>query len=196
MVEMFSINSAPFGFTFAEWTAKWWNWLLSIPKKQNPALDIDGSRGHLGQTDKLVWFLAGTANDIHSATRVCVIPIGKAVFFPILTTVISFSEYPLLKTTEDLITAASKDISKTTHLEVVIDGISLQRLCDYRVKSSPFDLYHPEDNLFGVTQGASKAASDGFWIFLKPFTPGRHTIIFHGIEPNFTSKVQYFVNVI
>jgi hypothetical protein len=195
MVEMFPIDSAPFGFTFAEWTMRWWNWLLSIPKTQNPALDLEGSTGHLGQTDKSVWFLAGTANDIHAATRFCVIPFGKAVFFPILTTVISFAEYPSVKTTDVLVSNASKDISKTSHLEVILDGISLQHLYDYRVKSGPFDLYYPENNLFGTTQGMSKAASDGFWLFLKPFAPGRHTIFFHGIEPNFSSKVQYTVNV-
>ena len=47
-----------YGATYGEWSARWWQWLLSIPAAVNPNLaqgEVDAS---LGQFDD-VWFLAG-----------------------------------------------------------------------------------------------------------------------------------------
>ena len=29
--QIFPINSKPFGLTYGEWAARWWQWALSIP---------------------------------------------------------------------------------------------------------------------------------------------------------------------
>ena len=36
---VFPVDSKPYGLTYGEWTAKWWQWALSIPKDINPAGD-------------------------------------------------------------------------------------------------------------------------------------------------------------
>ena len=34
-INVFPINSKPYGLTYDEWTAKWWQWGYSIPKNIN-----------------------------------------------------------------------------------------------------------------------------------------------------------------
>ncbi|MCA1706817.1 MAG: hypothetical protein LC808_27575 [Actinobacteria bacterium] len=78
-------RSRPFGLTYAQWSEKWWQWALSIPEEQNPMLDPTGANCGIGQSGR-VWFLAGTFGG-GPATRVCTVPVGKALFFPIVNAV-------------------------------------------------------------------------------------------------------------
>ena len=51
-------NSNEFANTYGEWSARWWQWLMSIPKATNPNLDATGAHCAEAQTGQ-VWFLAG-----------------------------------------------------------------------------------------------------------------------------------------
>ena len=39
---VFDKYSRPFGLTYGDWTAKWWQWAYSIPKDVHPAYDDTG----------------------------------------------------------------------------------------------------------------------------------------------------------
>src|SRR5262245_50717964 len=76
-------QSHPFGATYGEWAARWWQWAYKQPVDTNPLFDETGARIANGQSGK-VWFLAGVINVSGSAERTGTIPAGKALFFPIL----------------------------------------------------------------------------------------------------------------
>ena len=59
-ISIFPIHSKPFGYTYGEWSAMWWQWLLSIPKSKNPALDSTGANAHINQNYPNVFFLCQT----------------------------------------------------------------------------------------------------------------------------------------
>jgi hypothetical protein len=40
--QVFSTYSKPYGVTYGEWTAKWWQWVYSIPRNVNPSYDDSG----------------------------------------------------------------------------------------------------------------------------------------------------------
>ncbi|MGH9978615.1 MAG: hypothetical protein ACRD8Z_22705, partial [Nitrososphaeraceae archaeon] len=81
---IYLIGSKPFGIPYYQWTESWWNWLVSIPKDTNPALDIDGKYCHEGkQHDYSVFFLVGSSNE--TANRSCTIPSNMSIFFPATT---------------------------------------------------------------------------------------------------------------
>ena len=65
-------NSKPHGNSYAEWSARWWQWLVSIPAATNPNLDATGANCDKGQSGS-VWSLAGTFGD-KAYTRSCTIP--------------------------------------------------------------------------------------------------------------------------
>src|SRR5262245_29132534 len=50
------VESHPYGLTYGEWSAKWWQFVLSIPAPNNPLLRDD--KCTVGQTGR-VWFLTG-----------------------------------------------------------------------------------------------------------------------------------------
>src|SRR5262249_55520548 len=77
-------NSNPFGITYGEWSAAWWQWLLAIPAPVNPNLDLTGANCGQGQSGQ-VWFLAGNFGG--TSTRTCTMPAGRALLVPILNAV-------------------------------------------------------------------------------------------------------------
>jgi hypothetical protein len=72
-----------------------------------------------------------------------------------------------------------------TFVQASIDGIQLQNIS--RIQSSPFDITFPEENIFGVQAGPTRAVSDGFWIFLQPLSAGNHQINFKGAVVDYTT---------
>ena len=160
--------------------ASWCNWLLSIPKKNNPAIDESGKYCSIDQNDKNVWYLAGTFGNDVSVKRKCIIPADKAIFFPILEKEDSLAEDSDLKTDSDLIKRSKNATDKVLHMEATIDGHTLEDLKNYRVQSEVFNLTFPEDNVYDVRPGVTRSVCDGYWLFIKPLQIGKHYMYFKG----------------
>ena len=189
---IFPPDSQPYGLTYGEWTAKWWQWADSIPTTNNPMLDQTGKDCAQGQNQTgPVWFLAGTGAG--SAERTCTVPSGKAVLLPIINSV---SIRDADQTKEELLAGNKELLDKVTTVEASVDGIPLQNLSSYRIQSPLFNMTLPKDNVLGDPEGTYLAVSDGYWIFLEPLSPGQHEIRLHGaiIEP--TSPTPSFETVV
>jgi len=171
---MYSRNDKPYGKSWEEWTSKWWQWLLSIPKESNPGIDTTGEKFDANQNDPDVVFLVGTFGG--SAERNYTIYADKSILFPIINFTTSYIEEPFLKTESELKSRAKKDIDDIVNKEAVVDGMKLQDVEKYRVQSPVFDLTYPENNVFELSSGSTRAISDGYWVFLKPLSPGMHDI--------------------
>ncbi len=76
---MYARESKPFGRSWEQWVAIWWQWCSAEPDDTNPVADMTGEICDKNQTDSDVWFLAGTFGG--EAERTCIIPAGKAIFF-------------------------------------------------------------------------------------------------------------------
>jgi hypothetical protein len=161
--------------TYGGWSAKWWQWLLSIPKDTSPAGDSTGEKCALHQAGP-VWFLAGTFGG--SAERSCTVPAGKAILLPILAAECSFAEYPTFKTESELRNCAKPLADVITDMVVNVDGVGFKNLEQYRIQSPLFNFSFPENNVYGVTSGPSEAVSDGYFILLSPLSPGLHVLHF------------------
>lgn len=190
---LFLPDSKPYGISFCIWTEKWWKWFLSIPKARNPAVDTTGRYCAEKQTDPTAWFLAGTMGG--SAKRECTISDGKAILFPIITDEQSFAEKPHFQSDLELEALVTSEADKVLELNASIDGIKVEDPRRYRVKTKPFDVTLPRDNIWGVKDGPTRAAADGYWLFLKPLTPGKHMIHFSGKGPHFFTEVTYHLSV-
>lgn len=57
-IEVMQADSKPYGLTYEDWTARWWQWAYSIPKDVNHAYDDTGKYCMEGQGGP-VWFFAG-----------------------------------------------------------------------------------------------------------------------------------------
>src|SRR5262249_33125691 len=52
-------SSNPYGRSYGEWGAAWWQWALSLPLSESPLNDPTGAHIAAGQSGP-VWFLSGT----------------------------------------------------------------------------------------------------------------------------------------
>jgi hypothetical protein len=196
---VYSKDDKPYGLTYGQWTANFWKWVISIPQQNNPNNDPTGAKCAINQNDSNVWYLAPTFGG--SAERTCTIPSGKAILFPLLVGECSYAENPNLKSESQLRACAMEGQNVPRSMDVIIDGTKLKNLDNYRTQSQLFDLTYPENNVFSGKPGNSKAVSDGFWVFLKPLSPGKHELEFSAstIDPsgvnNYNTHVKYHLIV-
>lgn len=184
------------GMTYAEWSVKWWQYILETPLENNPAVDPTGANCQFGQSGP-VFFLVSTSGG--TATRSeCVVPAGKILFFPLL-------GFSVFRSADDgqrehsLRNYIGSFIKSTKNLQVTIDGeeigINLNpKTTPLRTRSPAgfFTVTAPENNVFGGVAGQSyDTVSDGFYLMVAPLSPGPHTITFGGSSRNFESYVTY-----
>ncbi len=183
----------PFGIAREEWTQKWWLWLLSIPKSVNPAADLTGIHSARNQDNPNVWFMAGTLGG--SAERECTVPSSKAILLPIINDEQSFAERPEFMLDSEIVSLVKSEIDGVKEMGLTIDGTKLTGLNQFRVQTKPFDVTLPVDNIWGVRAGPTRAAADGYWLFLKPLSVGNHTIHVFGRGAHFETEIKYHVMV-
>lgn len=169
--------------------AEWWQWALQAPATDTPLFD-DGTKCRVGQQGP-VWFLAGTLGSGDPTTqteRDCDVPNGKEIFFPVINAVyLGFINDPQEQRTADFVRSAANFCDRNTirNLSVMIDGMQVKQPTKYYTSSdqSPiFQIQLPTDNLLVATTAEvpelmlSPSAHQGFYIYVKPLSPGLHTI--------------------
>lgn len=161
------------GRGYAELSAAWWQWASNLPVE--PYLDPDGRFCDLGQ-DGPVWFLAGT-NGRFDARRECAVPEGKHVFLPIINMMVRQSVSSPKRGGRapcgELKADAAVNNDHLVSAVVLIDGVPVEDVVRYRVRSDGCFALFPDD----PEHGDLLAASDGYWLLIKPLPPGRHAIV-------------------
>jgi len=191
------------GKTYGEWSAAWWQYVLSIPQSQNPLLDATGALCGQGQSAP-VFFLVGTfttevvnGDVFGTANRSqCTAPAGKPLFIPILNAECSTVEGNGT-TDAQLRECAHGLVNNVTELSLEIDGKKVSGLSPkapvFRADSPLFTFNLPTDNILGEScppagqpagtlplrlcpPGPSPSVADGYYVLLEPLSPGEHTI--------------------
>lgn len=171
---LYSPDSTPFGLEYGNWTAKWWNWVHSVPPEQNVNFDETGEFCSIGQEGP-VWFIGPSFSGKYE--RSCTIPSDKGVLAGINVTECDTLSTPDAKTPEALADCASLGIEDAA-VTASVDGTEIKDLESYRVKSPLFEISIPENNVFGSPPGESAAMADGIYLFHEPFLPGDHVVKF------------------
>lgn len=191
------VEPTTYGTTYGELSARWWQWLLSIPAAKNPNLDTTGANCALGQYDD-VWFLAGAFGG--TVVRSCTVPAGKPIFFPIINNIAfkpSGSETLL-----DLRQLAAGFIDSVKTRQCFIDSTPVLDPCGFRVRSPSFTVIAPAKGLvppgkLSVPGNTDPLVSDGYWMLLSPLDLGSHTIQFIATTTGgFALDVTYILTVV
>ena len=90
---------------------------------------------------------------------------------------------------------AKADIDNLAEKQAFIDGRELTNIEKYRVSSDAFDLIYPDNNVFDIRAGPTRAVSDGYWIFLKPMIKGKHNIQVMGSCSSGKTKVDVMLHL-
>ena len=178
-------QSHAFGKTYAQWSAKWWQWALSLPVDQNPFFDETGcANGANGQSGP-VWFLTGVINVSGTAVRDCTVPVGKALFVPIINVECSTLEPPPFHGDNEAELRACATSFPFADVFAEIDGVPVQNLGRYLVQSPLFTFTVPANNVLGVPAGTGQSVANGYYLMLHPLSAGAHVIHFGGTFSSF-----------
>jgi hypothetical protein len=190
-----------YGYSYEEWSAKYWQWSLGQSTNDPQAAGPAGFC--LGEASG-VWFLNGASipgsGGITIRTNKVVLPPETPLFFPILSVYEDNTSCPLdtfgSLTGAQLAAEAVGQWSVATLTSCTIDGVAVTGIDDptnsiYDVVSPPFSYSTAEkDNVlagfFGepcIPGGLTvyPAVSDGVFLMLSPFKPGKHVIHYVGI---------------
>ena len=154
---------------------EWWKWILEIPKPQNPGYDTDGSLfERTPQRFSDPYFLVGTHGG--QADRSIHLTSGKSIFLPVINVTTSFAEAPYLKSKDELLEFVVRNSNDLIHKGAIIDGVSIEKLESYRVRSDFFTFNFPDNNIYDTKAGPTIGIADGYWLFLRPLREGEHSI--------------------
>src|SRR5262245_16635705 len=157
----------------AELTAKWWNWVYSLPVSDNPLFDQTGALADTQQPFKKVFFLVGVISASGTAERTITVPVGTALFFPVINVEVDNVGVIPRQNVPQLRALASSVIDTVTELHVTLNAVSLVDSA-VRLQSPPFAYHLPaEGNIyqfFGieVSGTVAPAVSDGYWVYIPP----------------------------
>jgi hypothetical protein len=215
------VQTQPYGMTYDEWSAKYWQWTMAFPSNADPASNTTPSES--AQSGK-VWFLAGahgsaTVAGSATVTRSLTMPHGKALFFSIIAVIDDNTGCPYnnpLLTADQLAAQAAGLFSAVSKTTCTIDGVPVQGLDDpqntlYRVQSPAFTYtVASHNNLLAAAFGepcipdgttVTPAVSDGVFLMVAPLSVGQHTIHSVGVvgpvaTPFFFKDITYNITVL
>lgn len=169
-ISIYPLSSKPFGLTYAEWSIKWCQWLLSIPKPNNPAFDSSGLYAGVGQSNPNMFFLCQTIEGVDLIpTRTISIPAGCAIFMPIINWISTMDVDG--KNDLQLLSVAKEKMDVISDLSLVVNGVEIaEPLNHYRVNSYLFLAELPDNNILCLPPGRRQFVSDGYWICFQPRT--------------------------
>ena len=200
----------PYGHTFGEWSARWWQYMFSIPADRNPLTDLTGRRCGVGQSGR-VFFLGAELDHFGKVNRTCRLSSRDAIFFPIInckndnTAPVGSEPTPPL-TYEKLLEGCQNAIKGVADLGAELDDKPIPGLklgSPNHAAAPAFRVRVPDNNLLQVIEKAdapggqtiSPMAADGVYAMLRPLRRGKHKLHFHARQGTDVLDVTYTLRV-
>ena len=191
-------SARPHGASYAEWSARWWQWAFSTPATTTGPFGEGAVDCGVNQPHSNVWFLAGPFNASGAVDRTCNVSAGTMLLIPVINVECSNLEDPPFfgATPAERAECVEADDFVFDDLEVTVDGEIVADLERYAVISPDFAFTGVPGNPAGV-EGAGFSTSRGVYVMLTPLPPGSHTVTFSGTFPafDFTLSATYTILV-
>ena len=194
---VFPPHANPYGRTYGEWSALFWQSLLAGP--------FDPDACSIGQSDNVL-FLSATAGGLGEFA--CDVPSGTALLLTVLTGAFWCPDDCQPNacapggTIAELRACAASGFDIATVLECEVDGDPVENILSYRAESPVFSGVIGPSNPFGFPPHPyGPAVADGIWIMVRPLSPGEHTIHFRAVlgpieEPVFETESTHHITVV
>lgn len=174
-------NSKVQGLTYGEWSARWWQYILSIPTPENP-LEGGAGNGCVIQRNGNVGLVG--VDPVLGEPIYCEVPSGMILYFDIISVECStIEEAPFYGGNEEELRTCALGFT-ISDLQASIDGVEVENMDQYVHTSPLYDFTLPEDNILFTNVLAGESISNGAQLMLTPLRPGEHTIDLHGSIPD------------
>ena len=172
-----------------EWSVLWWKWAASFQREDSPVADRSGVHCASKQGAS-VWFLAGTYGTKRTV-RSCTVPEGKYLFIPLINYIVTPSRNSSVRCL-GVTAEAARMTDPVSALILEVDGKRFDGL--ERHRQATVDCFDLGDyNTIASTSGP--AASNGYFVMLRPLPRGKHVINFGGALPSMLQAVTYNLTV-
>jgi hypothetical protein len=196
-VDFYSKGESPFGISYGDWVAKYWNWDLSIPldSKTNNLLGLNENGCLVHRENSMVMLADTAAGGIWN--QKCTISHNAGILIPIWTGECDqgFKGFETASFKQLSDCARGFDLGKVKG-QVKLDNIPVATLDaqDYKtnimnnvteVYTKQFNATIPLNSHFTSEKyGTFPAAAHGWFVFLKPLQLGIHTVYYqNSVEP-------------
>ena len=190
-VEFYSKDEHPFGISYSDWVAKFWNWDFSIPidSQTNTLAGLKDNGCLIHKDNSMVMLVDTAAGGIWK--QKCTISRTEGILIPIWTgecdqALKGFDSYSFKQLSE---CARAYDLGIVKG-QVKVDDTPVATLdaIDYKtnvmnnvteVYTKQFNAIVPkESHLISERYGTFPAAAHGWFVFLKPLQPGNHVVYY------------------
>jgi len=190
-VEFYSKDEHPFGISYSDWVAKFWNWDFSIPidSQTNTLAGLEDNGCLMHKDNSMVMLVDTAAGGIWK--QKCTISRTEGILIPIWTgecdqALKGFDSYSFKQLSE---CARAYDLGIVKG-QVKVDDTPVATLdaIDYKtnvmnnvteVYTKQFNAIVPkESHLISERYGTFPAAAHGWFVFLKPLQPGNHVVYY------------------
>jgi hypothetical protein len=158
------------GRTYVDWGADWWQWLMTVPPIEDPAV-ADCQAGQGGE----VFFIPHVPPDFTVAVD-CTVGADQWILASAGGTIWDNSDGSG-NTPEDLVAMVEADVPIFSEPAVSIDGVDVADMASYWVVNPGFTIEYAEDNVYELPAGSWDAAMGGWFVMIPPLEPGAHTIV-------------------
>jgi hypothetical protein len=176
-LDIFQVNSSPYGIPYSDWIEKWWIWWVGIPLDKHPVKDYSDIERCSVMQNGPIWFLPDIIPGEGKVSYKCNIPLGKAVLLPITTTFCDSGTAGPMTDTE-IVECANNILTPLNNMKVTVDGKNVD-LEGSLVKTDFFNITIPENpiDIWGkINPGTYKALATGYFVFLHELSLGEHDI--------------------
>jgi hypothetical protein len=114
-----------------------------------------------------------------TATATCTVPRDKAILLSVTGGIADYSDPSVkTKTPAELLKIVTEGNVYPNKFDATLDGKPLHLVNDetHKVTSDLFNFTLPKDNIWEEPEGPDSAIEQGWWIMLKPLSPGEHTL--------------------
>lgn len=168
-------NSRIQGLTYGEWSARWWQYVFSVPTPQNIYGGVGAMCQHVGNVALVA------VNSTLDIPKKCEVPAGTILYLELLAAECSTIEPPPFYGGNEAELRACAQVFVPEDMVASIDGVEIENLSQYISTSPLYEFVVPDDNVFGVPGGTTaQSVSHGAYLMLAPLTPGKHIIHTHG----------------
>jgi hypothetical protein len=190
-VEFYSKDEHPFGISYSDWVAKFWNWdfSISIDSQTNTLAGLKDNGCLMHKDNSMVMLVDTAAGGIWK--QKCTISRTEGILIPIWTgecdqALKGFDSYSFKQLSE---CARAYDLGIVKG-QVKVDDTPVATLdaIDYKtnvmnnvteVYTKQFNAIVPkESHLISERYGTFPAAAHGWFVFLKPLQPGNHVVYY------------------
>lgn len=189
----YSLNDQPLGKHYGYWLTKFWDWWGNVGIADTPTIkDYPCYHSSLGNsTANGVIFLVDVLTIGRNVEYACTIPANQSLLIPLVESEYDTGTESYEHASDQTLLDAAKALDNGPSYVVKIDGTEVpKQLIDNNRAQSPFwNATWKDKNQFESKAGTFRAVAEGFWLFLKPLSPGLHTVSYAASSPKYSGNV-------